>query len=217
MGVALGLRYRSMVLVDLGRLSDAEDNAREALRLTQEIGDLEDELGALISLIRIRLARGEFKEGQNDIARALSIAEKCDVEGYLPLLWSWLSRSQAELGFLDEAMASLERADPAQGRTWPHQVCRLHLVSARALGAAGMRSAAESRAEQALRIADASGYRLYSLKSHALIADLTEVEANEAMHRRVTHTLARSLSANLARDDATTFLAQFGIAHGSVE
>jgi len=217
MGVALGLRYRSMVLVDLGRLSDAEDNAREALRLTQEIGDLEDELGALISLIRIRLARREFKEGQNDIARALSIAEKCDVEGYLPLLWSWLSLSQAELGFLDEAMSSLERADPAQGRTWPHQVCRLHLVSARALGAAGMKSAAESRAEQALRIADASGYRLYSLKSHALIADLTDLHANEAMHRRVTHTLARSLSANLSRDDTTTFLAQFGIAHGSPE
>jgi DNA-directed RNA polymerase subunit L len=46
---------------------------------------------------------------------------------------------------------------------------------------------------------------------------LTELEANEAMHRRETHTLARSLSANLARDDATTFLAQFGIVHGSVK
>ncbi|MEE2750858.1 MAG: protein kinase [Myxococcota bacterium] len=213
MGIALGLRYRSMVLVDLGRLPDAEDNAREALRITQEIGDVEDELGALISLVRIRLAKAHYGEAQNELARALSLAESCDVEGYMPLLWSWLSRCQAEQGYLTEAVSSLERANNVVGRAWPHQLCRLHITSARALAAAGKTEEAAERAEQGLQLADASGYRLYALKAHTIIADTTSSQANEAMHRRVAHALARSLSANLSRDDASSFLAQYGIAH----
>ena len=57
-----------------------------------------------------------------------------------------------------------------------------------------------------MRRAEACGFRFYALKAHALAATLSDDEAAVSRHRRVSDALARSLAANLPREDADRFL-----------
>ena len=103
--------------------------------------------------------------------------------------------------------AALEEAQNAPGRSWPHQEVRYRLVRGRALGEAGRLADAVKEIEQALRGADSAGYRLYSLKAHELLSRLSDSEATVSLHSRIAKNLARSLAANLSREDAQAFQA----------
>jgi len=73
------------------------------------------------------------------------------------------------------------------------------------------RDEAFALAEEALRLADACGYRHYAMRARQLIIECTDDEAAIARHRRVAEALTRSLAANLSREDAASFLAMHGI------
>jgi tetratricopeptide (TPR) repeat protein len=209
LGVALGLRYRAIILTDLGRFSEAMENASEAIRLCQELGDPEDELGALVASVRVPLAQRKFLEALPIIERCKPLLEEYDVEGYGPLLWAWQGLCLAEQGKPEEALAALTEADNAPSRSWPHQQVRFHLVRGRVLAEAGRRADALEEIELALRGADSAGYRLYSLKAHQLIASISESKAVVSLHSRIASNLSRSLAANLSRDDAKVFLSLY--------
>jgi len=206
LGVALGLRYRSIILTDLGRFEEAGDNAKEAVRLCQELGDPEDELGALVACLRVPLAQRRFEDALEIVERCKPLLEEYDSEGYAPLIWAWKALCLAHCGKIEQADAALQEAENAPGRNWPHQKVRYHLVRGRALAEANRKADAIEEIELALRDADSAGYRLYSLKAHELIASLSESQAVVSLHNRIASNLSRSLAANLSREDAKAFL-----------
>ncbi|MCB9791322.1 MAG: protein kinase [Alphaproteobacteria bacterium] len=205
-GIALGLRYRSMLLLDLGRVAEAEENALEALRIVQEIHNPEEELAVHISLIRVALAHEDYERVRALLDAADPLAERFDTEGFRPILYAWRARLHALQGDRAGVDAALSQSQALAGRPWPHQQCRLELITARALLAAGRSAEALDHAEEALRSSDSAGFRFYSLKAHVLIARSTESSERVKHHDRVAHSLARSLSANLTREDSETFM-----------
>lgn len=210
-GVALGLQYRSMILVDVGRLAEAEENATEAMRIIEAFEASEDELAILASHVRIAFGRGDLDAAFERVEEGVSRLRNHDVEGYAPLFYAWRARCLARHGDLDAVRAAIEQADAAAGRHWPHQECRLDIIAARALGAAGDADAAIERAAAALKRADGCGYRFYSLKAHALIATHATDESTLALHRRVARALSKSLASNLSREDGAAFTELHGI------
>ena len=65
--------------------------------------------------------------------------------------------------------------------------------------------------EDALQIADSSGYRFYTMRARHLCAATGGDEVISARHLRVGDALARSLAANLDRDDGAAFLRMQGV------
>jgi hypothetical protein len=102
-------------------------------------------------------------------------------------------------------------AQRCPGRKWPHQRVRLLLNLARAHEALGAIDACCLRANEAQRLADAHGYRYYSLRAHQLLARCEPDEITCNRHLKVADALARSLAANLQREDTDSFLEAQGL------
>jgi len=236
-GVAMGLRARAMLLTDLGRPSEALDSAREALRVQVPLDNVEDELAVLVVLIRAELslslslsfsfspshatshpallspslAAAEVLAPSGALERALQIVSAGDSEGWGPVLHAWAARRAAARGEPELAEAEIVAAQRCPGRKWPHQRVRLLLNLARAHEALGAIDACCLRANEAQRLADAHGYRYYSLRAHQLLARCEPDEITRNRHLKVADALARSLAANLQREDTDSFLEAQGL------
>ena len=134
-----------------------------------------------------------------------------DTEGFAPVVHAWRARVYAMQGRLSEACDAIELAGQSEVRAWPGQRVRANLNLARVYRLLDARDEGFTLAEEALRLADASGYRHYAMRARQLIIECTDDEVAIARHRRVAEALARSLAANLSREDATSFLAMHGI------
>lgn len=205
LGVARGLCHRSLVLVDLGRPAQAMEDAREAMRIVRQLAHREDEVATLVTLLRAAWALHDYQTLRSGLDEAVEML-RFDPEGFAPLVYGWRARLAASDGDTRRAREELDHALAAEGGRWPYQECRLDLVLARVYAAMGDSAEACRRAEAAVRRADACGFRLYALKGHALAAQHSADEASIARHRRVADALARSLAANLSREDAERFL-----------
>ncbi|MBK9367611.1 MAG: hypothetical protein IPN01_15060 [Deltaproteobacteria bacterium] len=136
-------------------------------------------------------------------------------KGFRPLLRAWRAWLVAAEGDVTACRALIAEADQLVSRPWPHQRCRLDLVIARSLAEAGLDAEAALRAEAALKGADECGFRLDSLRAHALLAKVSEGREKLDHHRRLGTNLARSLAANLNQEDAEGFLGLYGAARQS--
>ncbi len=210
-GIGTGLRYRVLMLTDMGRVSEAIANAEEAIRIQEALGQSDDVLAALVVLVRAVLLGGDAERASALLDEALALTEDYDSEGFLPVLLAWRARLLADADEFDEARAIVEQIDEVSGRRWPHQQVRLNLNLARVHELLGEPGEARDRADEALRTADASGFRFYAMRARQLLARVTEDERLAARHARVGDALARSLAANLARDDAAVFLDAQGV------
>ena len=119
---------------------------------------------------------------------------------------AWGARIAAHDGDKYVARRKLQEALDHPGTRWPYQECRLDLALARVYADLGDHGEATRRGESAIRRADAAGFRYYSLKGHCIAAEHSTDEAAVARHRRVADALARSLAANLSREDGERFL-----------
>jgi hypothetical protein len=160
----------------------------------------------LIDRARARWALGERVALRDDLDQAEGLLDRYDTEGFTPLVHAWRARLATVDGDTSAAEVALGRATSWAGRCWPYQEARLDLALARATAAMGDRAEATRHAEAAVRKADACGFRLYALKGHRIAAATSDDDATIARHRRVADALARSLAANLAREDAERFL-----------
>jgi len=206
-GLAVGLRYRVLMLTDLRRLVEAEEHAHEAIRIQRSLHNPEEELATRVMLTRVYLAGGDYERAKGEQARVEGLLPEFDSEGFGPVVRAWRARLLAEDGDLDGARAALAHAVPLPSHAWPHQLARLGLNVARALAVLGEREKAFSRAEDALQISDRCGFRYYAMRARQLCARLGSDEALVKRHQRVAEALARSLAANLPREDAARFLA----------
>ncbi|MDP6933594.1 MAG: tetratricopeptide repeat protein, partial [Myxococcota bacterium] len=209
-GVGLGLRYRALLLVDLGRLAEAVENASEALRIHRKLESREDELATLVVLVRAHLKQEDPAQASARLEEALAMSD-ADTEGFEPVLHAWMARIHGRAGDLDRAREHLELAQQDSGRRWPHQLVRLELNLARAYHGIGDTDTALERAEQGIRIAEANGFRYYAMRARQLAIAVGGDEVVVARHRRVAEALARSLAANLSTNDSQTFLSQQGV------
>lgn len=207
-GLALGLRYRALVLVDLGRLAEARENAAEAVRMQRQLGNPEDELSARVILVREALYARDTLRAEVELEACAPLLKEHDTEGMGPVLHAWRARLLHARGQPERARRELDAARQAPGRQWPHQRIRFLLNLSRAAEELGDREEAGALAEEALRLAEGCGYRLYVLKARRIAARATLDEAAAARHLRVAEALARSLSANLAREEGEPTLSE---------
>ncbi len=205
-GVALGLRYRAMILVDLGRLGEARSHVEDALQRVEGQGNVEEQLGCYASLARIALHRDDWGDAGHWLDLAEPLLFRYDLEGIAPILHTWRARVQAELGAPEAAVDSLRAADAFEGRRWPLHLVRVDLSAARVLQRLERPVDAAARAEQALKRADQAGYRFYTFKARALLARLSQDPSQAQRNQRVARALARSLAASLASEDGASFL-----------
>jgi tetratricopeptide (TPR) repeat protein len=210
-GEGLGLRYRTIMLTDIGRHSEAMENAQESLRIHREMGNKEEELSSLIICARCDLAQGAFAEAMPTLDAAVALLADFDTEGFSPIVHAWRARVMAGLGDMDAACEEVEYANHQPSRAWPYQKVRANLNIARAYLALDASSEALALAEDALRISDSCGYRHYAMRARRVIMRATSDEVLIARHARVADALARSLAANLGRDDSDAFLSMHGV------
>ncbi len=209
-GIAMGLRYRALLLVDIGRYLEAEENAWEALRRARKMAALEDVVAAYVSLIRIPLHQGRFDRARELVDQVAPLLEGYDAEGFTPVIQAWRARIGAELGSPeDEVRRLLDEACREARSDWPHQRCRVLLTAGRTLLTLGDAEQARERLQAALRLAEDSGFRLYALKAHSLLAAVDPHSERARRHRVQVESLARSLAAGLSREDGERFLALY--------
>lgn len=206
LGVGLGLRYRALLLTDLGRFADALDNANEALRIHTALGNPEEELAVHVVLLRLALEAGEHDAAEALLPRAMELLSGFDTEGYAGVVHGWRAQLHAAHGRVAPAREALEAAEAVSELQWPLQQARVLVTRARAHELLGERAVANGLAERALRVADAAGYRYLALRARQQAARTGDDPAAVSRHRRVADALARSLASSLPRDDARSFL-----------
>ncbi|MFH1463827.1 MAG: protein kinase [Pseudomonadota bacterium] len=210
-GIALGLRYRAMILVDLGRLEEAGSHVEDALRRVKEQGNLEEQLGCFGALARIAVYRNDWSDALRWLDAAEPLLARYDLEGVALILHAWRARVRAELGDVEGSLAAISRSDNLDVRRWPLHLVRCDLSIGRALARIGRHEEAMARAAQSLQRADAAGYRFYTFKAHKLLSGIALDPAVADRHARVARALARSLAANLSAEDSASFLAFHGM------
>jgi len=211
-GVGLGLRYRTIMLTDIGRYTEAAENAQESLRIHRDMNNKEEELSSMIVSCRCGLAQGSLEEIKPLLDACLELIEDYDTEGFAPVIHAWRAQIAALEGRMNEAHKAVAMSLAEGGRTWPHQKVRANLNLARAYLLMNVPDEAATLAEEALRISDGCGYRHYAMRARLVIMQASEDEPAVARHQRVSQALARSLAANLSREDASAFLEVHGIA-----
>ena len=210
-GVGLGMRYRTLMLTDIGRFSEAMDNALASLKIHQDMETREDELASLVVACRAGLAQGAFDEVEPMLDAATALLDDYDTEGFAPVVHAWRARLYARQGRMSEACDAVELAGQVETRPWPGQRARTNLNLARAYLMMDAPEQALQLTEEALRLADSSGYRHYAMRARQLITQCTDDEVLIARHQRVAEALARSLAANLSREDAGAFMQMHGV------
>lgn len=210
-GIGLGLRHRAMVLTDIGRLADAVDNAEEAVRIEAALGSSDDVMAARVALLRARLAQKQSAEARAVLELVEHDLDDCDAEGYTPVVLAWRARVEAETGHPEAAREALRAAHRFGGKRWPHQQVRALLALARTHETLGEADRAVALAEEALRVSDSAGFRLYAMRARQIAARAGTDEISAGRHARVADALARSLAAGLAREDAAIFLDAQGV------
>jgi len=210
-GEALGMRYRTIMLTDIGRYSEAMENALASLKIHQDMEIREDELASLVVACRAGLAQGATDEVEPMLEAATELLDDYDTEGFAPVVHAWRARVYAMQDRMREACDAIELATQVESRPWPAQRARANLNLARSYRLLDANAEALSLSEEALRLSDASGYRHYAMRARRLIIDCSTDEVIIARHRRVAEALARSLAANLSREDAAAFLALHGV------
>ncbi|MEQ1569461.1 MAG: hypothetical protein ABMA64_27745, partial [Myxococcota bacterium] len=68
--------------------------------------------------------------------------------------------------------------------------------------------------QRALQLSEANGMRTFQLAAHLALHAVADDPSVRDRHARVAAGLARSLAANLPKDDADRLLAHYGLAEG---
>jgi len=204
-GIALGLAHRAQIIVDIGRLDEALDNAKEAHRIIKELNAKEDEQLALATMARVHMVREEPEEACAMLEELLPLLEHQDYEGIDPVMQAWHANVLAVLGRMDDAVAALERAR-AKEPLWPHIIVRRDLAVANAHMRLDQPELAQQTLQRALQRAESNGYRFFQLLAHNGLCKVSIEASARARHGRVASALARSLAANLPSNDSQSFL-----------
>jgi tetratricopeptide (TPR) repeat protein len=208
-GIAVGRSWRARCLTTLGRHDDARRANRDALRVVQELALREDEAFARANEVLIERADGRLDRALEACEGLLSLLAIHDHEGIYEEVRAWNAELLARLDRRGDAERVLNETIPPREEPWPHISIRIHLARGRAQVALDDHDAAQYHLGKALQAAEADGYRYFQLLAHLDLARVVDDDARDR-HLRVARGLARSLAANLPKDDADRFLASHG-------
>ena len=82
-GEGVLLRYKALILGDLGRTQEAQAAGKRAYDLQKKLNNPHEQLMALVFWLRAQMEHTELLD------EALSLAEQYDIEGFYPILLSW--------------------------------------------------------------------------------------------------------------------------------
>jgi len=206
-GVSIALRHSAILLIDLGRYSEAKEQAQSALDLNREQHNQQEYLAALVVWLRCHFSGGHWEDIGDRLEEAIDLLPKYDSEGYTPIVLSWKARMQMQL-HKDTAGASA-LLDLAKERIKPNrkfQEVRCMLNIARGWTSVGNRNKAIHFANEALAMANKSGYRYYAMRSRHLLSTLVPDEKLRLRHQSIADSLVKSLASSLSKMDAESFL-----------
>ena len=183
-------------------------NAREALRIVRQLGTAEDEVLALSTLLRVCVVSGDLEGALAWVNDVLPLLADYDSEGIAPQVNSFHALALAGLGRHAQAREALARAEQSSERQWPYVQVRTDLAKAGALRRLGESERARKLLQRALASAEANGFRFFQLLIHHELTHVADDETARSRHSRVASALARSLAANLSREDAKLFLSR---------
>ncbi len=213
-GAAIARAWRARCLITLGRTAEARLSNREALEVVLDLGLREDEALIRSNAVLIELADGALDAALDECAALRRVLGVHDHEGILPEVMAWQAEAYGRLGRVDDARATLNDVPPAED-AWPHVRTRIDLATGRAMRHLGEASpkdravafhAARQRLQRALQSAEADGYRLFQMSAHLELALVVDDDSARDRHLRVAKGLARSLAANLPREEGELFL-----------
>lgn len=207
-GMALGLAYRATALLEVGRIDDAVQDAREALELLTSLGGGDDDtVLVLATLVRVDLARNAPDRALIRVLELLPNLGPRDHEGLRVQIIGLHAEALARLGRFAESRAVLDR-DGSHQACWPHVSARAHLYRARALRTLGDHQAAADLLIEGLELSERCGFRLFQLYLRQELAFVAPTEAARTDHARRAAALARSITANLSPADGRCFTAR---------
>ena len=92
------MRYRTLMLTDIGRYSEAMDNAMASLKIHQEMETREDELAYVVVACRAGMRKEFFSVVEPMLETAISLLDRYDTEGFAPVVHAWRARMLAHQG-----------------------------------------------------------------------------------------------------------------------
>ena len=132
-----------------------------------------------------------------------------DSEGYGPIVLSWKARMHMHLHKdTNGSIALLKMAHQSIKPNRRFQEVRCMLNIARGWCAVGNTEQAISFANEALAMANKSGYRYYAMRSRHLLSTLVTDDKQRLRHQSIADSLVRSLASSLSKMDSESFLAR---------
>jgi len=204
-GMALGWGWKARLLLVLGRVDDAAHAVRTAGAHLGSQTNWEDRAFVLSIQIRIHFAT-ELTEATLSLLDELeTLFQAMQRLGWLVEVRAWRIAALTRLERRGEAEPRLDALKSATG--WPQVTIKADLALGEAQRGLGRRDDARESLERALEHSEANGYRYLQLEAHRALVHTVDDEEARARHRRIAAGLARSLAANLPRDEAGRFLA----------
>ena len=208
-GVSIALRHSAILHIDLGRYSEAKEQAQSALDLNRSQHNQQEYLAALVVWLRCHFSAGNWESVGPRLEEALDLLPQYDSEGYSPIVLSWKARMQLHLHKdVEGARALLELANKRIKPNRKFQEVRCLLNIARAWKACEDIPNAVEFAKGALAIANQSGYRYYAMRSRQLLSTVVIDPIERSRHHSIAESLTRSLASSLSKMDAESFLAR---------
>ncbi|MEM6930835.1 MAG: hypothetical protein AAF602_28130, partial [Myxococcota bacterium] len=204
-GMALGWAWRARILLVLGRIDDAAHAIRAASAHLGPQTNWEDKAFVVSVQTRIHFAT-ELSDATLSLVDELETLFKAMQRlGWLVEVRAWRIVALTRLGRRGEAEPRLDALKSATG--WPQVTIRADLALGEAQRTLGRVDAARESLSRALEHSEANGYRYLQLEAHRALVHVVEDATARARHQRVAAGLAKSLAANLPRDEAERFLA----------
>ncbi|MEN0065760.1 MAG: protein kinase [Myxococcota bacterium] len=203
-GIALGWAWRGRILLVLGRIQDAAHAIRTAGDHLGPQTNWEDKAFVISVQVRIHFATEITETTMGLLDELETLFAAMQRMGWLVEVRAWRIVALSRLGRRGEAEPRLDALKSATG--WPQVTIRADLALGDAQHVLGRRKAARDTFARALTHAEANGYRYLQLQAHRALLDVVDDEGAKARHLRVAAGLAKSLAANLPREEADRFL-----------
>ncbi|MEC8381385.1 MAG: protein kinase, partial [Myxococcota bacterium] len=205
-GLGVYLRYRVMLLTDLGRFVEADETASFAVQILQDLDHKTEEFATMVNLLRALMPTGHLPRIKELVDSLLDSAESYDIEGYAPIIQIWKARLLWTTGYYNEAEELLNSLNDTPLPNLKHQAIRFYLNIGRAWLLFKSHEQAYAVASKALTMSDDSGYRFYAMRARQILARCSTDKEEANRHSRIALALLRSLSANLGEEYRKSFL-----------
>jgi len=170
----------------------------------QELGQREDQVHALSTLVQIELLERQPQPAQKHLNELQALLTKHDSEGIALMARAWQAQCYAMQEQRSKALVKLTESSQ-QERRWPYIQIRTDLAMAQAWQSLDEDETAREHLKHALQLAEANSYRYYQLLAHHALQSTAQSEEDKTRHQSIARSLSRSIAANLPGPDAKSF------------